>query len=172
MWWLKLIGSMFVIVGCFATGLERIEYMKRRIQVLRGMSHSLYLFKGFTETYRLPLEWICEKVSQQVDAPISNFYQILGQEFQKKEKTNGEEIWRNCIEYMGKAFDKEDRMLFLRLGDFIGVQDVRMQNEVIESCLKQIKDKCEILEKERPEKERLYRVLSFSISGFLILLFI
>ncbi len=73
---------------------------------------------------------------------------------------------------MGKAFDKEDRMLFLRLGDFIGVQDVRMQNEVIESCLEQIKDKCEILEKERPEKERLYRVLSFSISGFLILLFI
>jgi stage III sporulation protein AB len=73
---------------------------------------------------------------------------------------------------MGKAFDKEDRMLFLRLGDFIGVQDDRMQNEVIESCLEQIKDKCEILEKERPEKERLYRVLSFSISGFLILLFI
>ena len=168
MWWLKLIGSMFVIVGCFAAGLERIEHMKKHIQVLRGMSHSLYLFKGFTETYRLPLEWICEKVSQQVDAPISNFYKILGQEFQKKEKTNSEEIWRNCIEHMGK----EDRMLFLRLGDFIGVQDVRMQNEVIESCLEQIKGKCEMLEKERPEKERLYRVLSFSISGFLILLFI
>lgn len=172
MWQLKLIGSMFVIMGCYAAGLERIEHMKKRLHILREMSHSLYLFKGFAETYRLPLEWICEKVSQQVDAPISNFYQTLEQEFKKKEKTNSEEIWRNCIKHMGKAFDKEDRMLFLRLGDFVGVQDVRIQSEVIENCLEQVKERCEILEKERPEKEHLYRVLSFSISGFLILLFI
>ena len=169
---LKIAGIVCVVLGCISLGMERIVFMRERIRILREMEHGLILFKGMAETYRLPLEWICEKVSEQVQSPVLEFYRMLKDGFEQKETACGEELWIRCIKNMGKAFDKEDQVLFLHLGAFLGVQDLRMQSEVIENCIFQIRNRIDALEKERPEKERLYRVLSFSISGFLILLFI
>lgn len=169
---LKMIGIVCVFFGCISLGMERIQRMKDRIWILREMERSLILFKGMAETYRLPMEWICEKISDQVRFPVSDFYKMLKIGLEQKEASNGEDIWIKCIKYMGKAFDKEDQMLFLHLGAFLGVQDLRMQNEVIDNCILNVRNRMNQLEKERPEKEHLYRVLSFSIGGFLILFFI
>lgn len=172
MWWMKLIGSLCVCVGCLIIGMEKSRELSLRIRKLREMIQGLILFKGFTSIYRLPLENVCEKISRQTEPPVSEFYQILSEEFRAQGECNSERIWKKTVKCMGKAFDKEDQMLFLRLGIFLGVQDLRLQGEALDNCIEQVRQRVEYLERERPEKEKLYHVLTFTVSGFLILLFI
>lgn len=172
MWWLKLSGCLLVFLGCGYIGIERTRALKNRICLLREMMHALNLFKSLAETYRLPMEILFEKIYPQVTSPASDFYKKLYEDFKRQEGANGVQIWQNNVRKMGKAFDKEDQMLFLNLGDFLGIQDIRMQTAAVENCIDQMRQRLEVLEKERPEKEKLYKVLSFTVSGFLILLFI
>ena len=168
----KWIGILSIAAGCIGVGIDWTSALRVRISTLRAMEQSLHLFRGFTETYRLPLGMVCQKISEQVDAPVNLFYSCLSESFIRQDETQSSEIWKRTIERMGRAFDKEDQMLFLHLGAFLGVQDLRMQNDVIDNCILNVRNRMNQLEKERPEKEHLYRVLSFSIGGFLILFFI
>ena len=67
---------------------------------------------------------------------------------------------------------QKDQMLFLQIGDFIGVQNLDIQKQVLNLCLEQIQERICLLETDRPQKEKLYRVLSLTAGGFLIVLFL
>lgn len=172
MWWLKLMGIGCIFSGCLLMGHEKTRLFRKRIEILREMSHGFALFKGMTMTYRLPLSVVFNKIHLQLKEPVSQFYRRLSEDFKNQEATDGKKIWENAVHQMGIMFDPQDLPLFLNLGDFIGVQDVRMQGEAIDDCMEQLKERIHLLEAERPQKEKLYQVLSFTVSGFLILLFI
>lgn len=172
MLWLKLMGIGCIFSGCVLMGHEKTYLLRKRIETLREMSHGFVLFKGMTMTYRLPLSVVFGRIQSQLKTPVSEFYRRLSEDFQNQEAADGKKIWENAVNQMEKVFDQQDMLLFLNLGDFIGVQDVRMQGEAIDDCIEQLKERIHLLETERPKKEKLYQVLSFTVSGFLILLFI
>lgn len=168
----KWIGILSIAAGCIGVGIDWTSALRVRISTLRAMEQSLHLFRGFTETYRLPLGIVCQKISEQVDAPVNLFYSCLSESFIRQDETQSSEIWKRTIECMGRAFDKEDQMLFLQIGDFIGVQNLDIQKQVLNLCLEQIQERICLLETDRPQKEKLYRVLSLTAGGFLIVLFL
>lgn len=172
MWWLKFIGCACIVMGCLSVGMERTTSFKKRIFILREMDRSLHMFQDWTQTYRLPLETLCHKISLHAEEPVSEFYRTMGSILQRQEILKTEEIWRTTMESMGKAFDKEDQVLFLQMEAFIGIQDLEIQSQVIEGCREQIRQRIRELEARRPEQEKINRVLAFTVSGFLILLFI
>lgn len=172
MWWLKFIGAGCVFFGCVWMGQEKTAGLRRRIQILREIVHGFVLFQNLTSTYRLPLAVVFKKIQMQVTPPVSEFYGYLAEGFQKQQAMDGRKIWENTVQQMGYLLDKEDQMLLFHLGDFLGLQDVCMQTAAVSDCIEQIKERICRLEAERPQKEKLYRVLSLTVSGFLILLFI
>ena len=172
MWWVKIIGSCWIVFGCLCWGFEHIRMDKQRILVLKEMHRSLILFKGFGETYRLPLGRLCEMISEQIQEPVAELYRKFGESLKKQDGVSAEIIWQQKVEAMDKAFDKEDQMLFLQMGSFWGVQDLKMQNRGIDACMMGICQRIGNLEEKLPEKERLTRVLSLTVSGFLIVLLI
>lgn len=172
MWWMKCMGVACVFCGCVWFGQEKQYLLRKRIDVLRQMVHGLLLFQSLTATYRLPLAVVFQKIQCQTLPPVSEFYGYLSEGFQKQQAMDGQKIWENTIQQMGNLFDKEDRRLFFHLGDFIGLQAVDMQMAAVSDCIAQLKERISQLEAERPQKEKLYRVLSLTVSGMLILLFI
>ena len=71
-----------------------------------------------------------------------------------------------------EAFDKNDQVLFLQMEAVIGGQNMDLQKQIVNNCCEQIRQRINELEAKRPELEKVYRVLAFTVSGFLILLFI
>ncbi len=172
MWWMKIIGSCWIIFGCLCWGFEHVRIDKQRLLVLKEMQHSLILFKGFGDTYRLPLARLCEMISEQVHEPAAELYRQFGESLKEQNGVSAQDIWQQKICEMDKAFDKEDQVLFLQMGSFWGVQDLKMQSRGMDACILGICQQIEKLEEKLPEKERLTRVLSLTVSGFLIVLLI
>lgn len=130
------------------------------------------VFKNLTGTYRLPLNMVFMRISAQMKMPVSDFYRRLSEHFEQQEKPEGTLLWQQTVEEMGELFDAEDRELFSRLGHFIGIQDIQIQASAVEACREEIRERISMLEAERPGRERLYRVLSLTVGGFLVILFI
>ena len=104
--------------------------------------------------------------------PVSDFYRRLADRFGQQEEPEGVRLWQQTVEEMENVFDAEDRELFGRLGHFIGIQDVHIQASAVDACTEEIRERLSILETERPGREKLYQVLSLTIGGFLVILFI
>ena len=172
MWWIKLVGSVFIFVGCFSIYMEKTRFFTQRIRMLREMERSLNIFQDMTQTYRLPLEIIFQKISQQVDEPVAVFFRKLSQAFAEQNEKKSEDIWRKTLQGMKEAFDKNDQVLFLQMEAVIGGQNMDLQKQIVNNCCEQIRQRINELEAKRPELEKVYRVLTFTVSGFLILLFI
>ena len=62
----KWIGILSIAAGCIGVGIDWTSALRVRISTLRAMEQSLHLFRGFTETYRLPLGMVCQKISEQL----------------------------------------------------------------------------------------------------------
>lgn len=172
MWWMKCIGSFLIFTGCGFLGWEKGAALRRRIRILREMNQSLILFKSLTGTYRLPLNMVFLRISSQMKMPVSDFYKRLAEHFEQQEAPEGTVLWRQTVEEMGGVFDEDDRALFEGLGHFIGIQDVHVQAAAVEGCMSEIRERILTLEAERPGREKLYQVLSLTIGGFLVILFI
>lgn len=172
MWWLKCIGSLLIVGGCGFIGWEKSAALRRRIWILREMNQSLILFKSLTGTYRLPLNMVFFRISSQMKMPVSDFYRKLAGHFEQQEKPEGTALWQQTVDEMGKVFDLEDRELISGLGHFIGIQDIHVQAAAVEDCIQEIREKISALESERPGREKLYQVLSLTIAGFIVILFI
>ena len=169
---LKFIGAVCVLAGCGYMGWEKGAILRRRIWILREMIQSFTLFKSFTETYRLPLILVFGRVALQVQPPVSDFYKALADAFEGQIQPDGICLGRETVRTMGNTFDREDQELFLRLGDFIGIQDVHAQADAVADCIDEMRERIGRLESERPGREKLYFVLSMTICGFLVILFI
>ena len=112
------------------------------------------------------------RISSQMKMPVSDFYRKLAGHFEQQEKPEGTALWQQTVDEMGKVFDLEDRELISGLGHFIGIQDIHVQAAAVEDCIQEIREKISALESERPGREKLYQVLSLTIAGFLVILFI
>ena len=172
MWWMKCIGSLLILAGCGFLGWEKGAMLRRRIWLLREMIQSVILFKSLTGTYRLPLNVVFLRISSQMKLPMADFYRKLAGHFEQQEQPEGALLWQQTVEEMGDMFDREDRELFRRLGDFIGIQDVVIQAAAVEDCIQELRERISLMESERPDKEKVYQVLSLTIGGFLVLLLI
>lgn len=172
MWGLKIVGMVCVLAGCCCIGWVKTEEYRKRIWMLREMIQSFIIFKSMTETYRMPLHLVFEKISSQVKGPVGEFYEKLALSFQNREQPDSMTLWRRAVEDMADVFNEEDRIRMIRLGNFVGVQDVHTQAAAVEDCIREMRERIGILEAERPGREKLYHILSLTIGGFLVILFI
>lgn len=170
MWWMKCIGSILILGGCGYLGWQQGAGLRRRVGLLREMIQGFILFKSLTGTYRFPLNIVFSRICEQTKKPISDFYQRLNDNFSRRESSAGEILWKKTVEEMEDIFEPEDRELIEGLGNFIGIQDIKVQAEAVDDCIQEIRERIQRLEAERPEKEKLYHVLSLTIGGFLVIL--
>ena len=97
MWWVKIAGSLCILIGCTAIGADQTFALKNRIMILREMERSLLVFQNLTQTYRLPLEMVCSKISAQGSGTVSEFFKRLGDTLHDTENMYGEAIWKKML---------------------------------------------------------------------------
>lgn len=151
-------------------GWQQSQALKRRIQILREMIQSLLAFKNLTETYRIPLNIVFERISGEMEREIAGFYAELAKAFESKDGPSGAVMWQETIEKSTLLLAGEDRRIIQGLGSFIGVQDVKIQQVAVDDCMRRLQKRIESLERERPDKEKIYKVVSLTIGGFLVVL--
>ena len=110
----KWIGILSIAAGCIGVGIDWTSALRVRISTLRAMEQSLHLFRGFTETYRLPLGMVCQKISEQVDAPVNLFYSCLSESFIRQDETQSSEIWKRTLNVWGEHLIKKIRCFFYK----------------------------------------------------------
>lgn len=170
MWWVKCIGSCLILGGCGYLGWQQGAKLRRRIGLLREMIQGFIIFKSLTGTYRFPLNIVFSRISEQTRKPVSDFYKRLNDNFSHREGPDGEILWKKTVEEMSYIFESEDRGLIEGLGNFIGIQDLKVQAGAVDDCIQEIRERIHQLEAERPEKEKLYHILSLTIGGFIVIL--
>ena len=70
----------------------------------------------------------------------------------------------------GRAITKEDKEEFARFGESLGYLDVEMQKNAMKLYLKELEQKIEYLQKEIPQKRKLYQSLGVMGGIFLLIL--
>ena len=70
----------------------------------------------------------------------------------------------------GTALTKEDKEEFARFGESLGYLDVEMQKNAMKLYLKELEQKIEYLQKEIPQKRKLYQSLGVMGGIFLLIL--
>ncbi|MDD3222122.1 MAG: stage III sporulation protein AB [Lachnospiraceae bacterium] len=169
-WLLKCVGALFVMGGCGYMGWHQSQVLKRRIQILREMVQSLLAFKNLTGNYRIPLNIVFDRISGQMEKGIADFYAELAKAFGRKDGSSGDILWQETIEKSMLFLAEEDRQIIRELGCFIGVQDVKIQQAAVDDCMRRLQERIGSLERERPDKEKVYKVVSLTIGGFLVVL--
>ena len=163
-------GSFLVLGGCGYLGWQQGAKLRRRIGLLREMIQGLILFTSLTGTYRFPLNLVFSRICEQTRKPVSDFYRRLNENFSHREGPDGEMLWKKTVGEMAFVFEPEDRTLIEGLGSFIGIQDLKLQAGAVDDCIREIRERIHRLEAERPEKEKLYHILSLTIGGFIVIL--
>ena len=87
--------------------------------------------------------------------------------FLKKDKKLYKEIKEQL---KGTALTKEDKEEFARFGESLGYLDVEMQKNAMKLYLKELEQKIEYLQKEIPQKRKLYQSLGVMGGIFLLIL--
>ena len=172
MWVLKLLGSLLVICGAWCFGQLGIYEYRQRLWILREFAQSLRLFGQYTEIYHLPLEIVCQKISMQFKSPISDFYLDMSKGFQQQRERCGKEIWNRCMEIHGFLNFREGLKHIRYMGDFLGIQDLKMQIKALERYADLLEQTAESMEKSQSEKEKLYRTFSVALGCMVAILFL
>ena len=172
--YLKLIGSLLVLVSSTAIGFLKADELKIRVKRLQGLKQMMNLLQGELRFRRSELSEAFLNVSDRVEEPFQGFLKTVAEELKGYQPQSFESLW-NCA--VGKlllteGFLKKDIQLLEILGNGLGYLDLAMQTEILNQA--QIRTEEEILEakKQQESKGKLYQTMGITAGAFLMLLIV
>ena len=88
-------------------------------------------------------------------------------------ETDFREAWVNAVTQTGSSnLIQNDYAILNELGNYLGSTDRADQCERIKVCQARLLNNIEMAERERNQKQNLYRYLGFAVGALIVLLFI
>lgn len=155
--YIKLIGSLCVIVAASGYGYSRgLEY-KKRVETLDELRRIIWEIQGEIAYTRAPLEEICLRVQRRVKEPYKSWLFSLAGKLERKGNSVLGTLWKEAAkEHLDKlVLSEEDRDELMSMGEQMGYLDIRMQEEVFVRYGRNLEEKGRKLEAELEEKRKL-----------------
>lgn len=169
--WIKLLGSLFVIIGCGSVGfglaasqIREENSLRKLLRVLDFMYHEL--------RYKMtPLPELCDSASKLSTGIIHQFFASLYSELSKQ---NVSDV-KKCVDVTLAKFQSIPQLsaeCISELGISLGRFDIEGQLTSIDSIRDMCKDKIAHLNDNKEVRLRCYRTLGICFGAALVILFI
>jgi stage III sporulation protein AB len=167
--WLRLIGTLFVMLGSVGLGLCFAAKESFRIQDLLEFKKALLILSSEIEYMRATLSEACANISKRTSKGISQIFATFSTLLSESEGETAYQLWLTALESQstGTFLAPEDRTILQDFGKTLGYLDKDLQKNAIEYTLTYINEKTTTLQKQSDKNKRMYRSLGV-IGGLLI----
>lgn len=171
---IKLLGVLLLFFACVGTGMSKVRQLSGRIEHNKSLLRIAEFLRGEILNSKSPLPDALKRLASRVDAPFSECMTRLAQRIEESSGESFDELLRQMLKELRKRtyLSEADCNRFLESAGNLGYLDVKMQAGLLEQYIREQNRELERLQKEYPEKTRLYRSLGILGGAFCVIFFI
>lgn len=168
---LKLIGAVFVVVGCGGIGFRIAANHRFEEKNLRQLIGILDYMECELQYRLTPLPELCRQASKEFIGPLGNVFRELSIEMDAQNSSDLEICMSGALEKVGKLppLTREELLL---LGRSIGRFDMEGQLKGLEAVRQECRRQGETLSFNRDARLRSYQTLGLCAGAALAILFV
>ena len=165
----KIIGMLMVIVATSSYGFVMSRDLKLRLKELKELKKIIFLLKGEISFGHTPLFDAFDNVSYRSKEPIKGILNEFVQYARTRDMVPFIDIWNDGMPGLISRthLSKDEIELFLKLGSELGLSDIKTQQNAMDNFLCELDINIESLERETPNKVKLYNSMGI-MSGIVI----
>ena len=172
--YIKMIGSLFLMVSSATIGFLKADELKIRVKRLQELKRLISLMQGELRFHRAELAEAFLNVSEKVEEPFRIFLETLAEALSGYQRESFEELWERETKklILIEGFLQKDLQLLDILGNGLGYLDLAMQTETLNHA--QIRTEEEIVEAKKQQESRgkLYQTMGITAGALLTLLIV
>lgn len=172
---LKIIGSFFVISGCFAWGYMKCTNAKDRIIQLDIIKKVIIMLRGEIKYSGTSLPESLKHISERINISfIREFFENVSSDLNQMTEKSFKNIWYENISHYfeNSALSKTDLEQFKNLGDNLGYLDRDMHLNTIDLYLEHLNMDLKNATEEIAEKCKVYKCVSIAAGMFITIIII
>ena len=156
--WMKLLGAVFVIVGCSGLGAESAKRLKDRRRLLETMKRMMSQLKGEILYSNLTLPAAFFRTGQKGEGAAGKLFTSVAKRMEEKTGESFEEVWKAETEqfFQTCSLEKNEQDQLRAFGSCLGYLDRDMQERTMEFYMEELEQEIEVLKKAEPEKCRMF----------------
>lgn len=171
---MKLLGLVFILLGCSMGGFVLAANFKRREVQLKGLNRALIELQNNIIYTHEPLPIALKNVSRKSEGYIRNLFLKCAEILESG-------IVNSVYEAMGRAIEtckddnglkKEDNDIILDFCKSLGTTDKEGHVRLFKLCLSNVEENIKTAKEERFKNEKMYRCLGVALGLIILILFI
>ncbi len=168
----RLFGGFLLFASCIGAGLWMGQKQEKRIQQLAELIRSMEYLKGEISFARTTLPVAMEELSKHILPPFDTLFLNLAKQMRGHPGTAFSKLLSQEIEKEKQNWEllPEDVDNFYQSCCNLGYLDKEMQVHILTRYIKEQEKKLEQLEREIPQKTKLYRNLGVLFGAFLVII--
>lgn len=172
--YLKIIGSLLIIMACSGYGFSKGKEYKKHLDELDELRRIVLMFESEISYSKMPLGELAGRISRKVDNPYKKWLGRLSFSLSKEANESLSEIWKREAEILltELSLKKEEQEDLKNLGIQIGNFNIQMQENSFRWYAMQLEEQRMKLAGEVSEKQRLCNSLGVLTGIFLVILLI
>ena len=169
---LRVAGACLILSASSLLGVQKSRQFTKRIEQLQELQRIVLLIQGEILYKNAALPEALRSSAGKVKVPFDSFLRQTAGRADAFDGVRFSDLFETEIkeQLKGTALTKEDKEEFARFGESLGYLDVEMQKNAMMLYLKELEQKIEYLQKEIPQKRKLYQ--SLGVMGGIFLLII
>lgn len=162
--WLKIIGSICIIIAASGLGIYKGTEYKRQIEEIEKLKRIIWQLHGEMKYLKVPLQELCSKVSRKSVPPYDSWLQALAEGMEKQEYQNLGILWKNETAKMVKQIHlpEEEKRELMMLGYQLGHIDLDMQMQTVAWYENRLEEKRKHMLEHANENARLCNSLGIA----------
>lgn len=171
--YLKILGSLLVILGAAAWGASASGELRKRLEELEYLERIIWQINGEMSYTKAPLGEVFRRVEKRIREPYRSWLAGIRKEMEGRAGLDFGSLWekRTGRDLKGTFLKKEDRDELAGLGHQMGYLDVRMQEETLSWYAGRLARERQELLAGLKEEQRILGCLSVAGGIFLVVLF-
>lgn len=169
---LKWIGVLMVLAGSSGLGLYYSARLRSRERTLLLGQQYFQLLRGTISYGVQPLPEALLEVAQRSHSPWKEFFQTLTEGLEEHQGSFGEVWERAAVSRLSASLSEKDRESLCRTGKNLGYLDKAMQLNYLDMLLEEMGSSYREMQKQGPEKRKLYTAWGILGGVFLIIFLI
>lgn len=172
--YLKIIGSLFLMISAAAIGFLKAEELQERVKRLQELKRMMILLQGELRFHRAGLSEAFESVAERVEEPFRGFLNETAQRLEQREMGGFDSVWQETAKKLlwKEGFLKEDVQLLELLRSSLGYLDLKMQTETLNLAILQTEDAIKLAKEQQESRGKLYQTMGVTVGALLTLLII
>lgn len=173
--YVKIIGSVMVIVSSSLIGFKMNENAKSRIEELKTIKNIVTMLRGEIKYNNATVSEALKKIAEKTSGNFKTFLLGTADELIKNQAAGMDKIWSKKVKEAFKSntcLTKKDLNDFALLGNSIGKYDVESQIKAFDLFLEEMNEKIEIENQKAMSDGKLYKCMGIMAGVFIVLMIV